>query len=753
MSLDARGDCASARGGWPSSGIAPQPLRIAAIGAGAAAVALHLRLMGIALEDRHATGAGRSFTLIRIGWACLAASLAAALGVALDAPFDGMAALFGIAADRRLAADLPCSASCSGSCRFWRRCIRARAGGCAPTPSSLTAQRPLAIHFACHLAALALARTGSDRRRQRAIRRPPGRWSVARRGGVRRAFLDRAEADVRPRRQGRVAASRIRRLIGIKGTLAAFAYCGTGMTRLGNGMNFQRQVSRALDEEHRANLDLLGRVEQAFARAPPSGGDARSRTRHGSPRRSRGTSSTTSGATSTSRSASSFRGSRRPGRATSRACSSEEHGAIREVAAELLPLARAAAAGRSTLPAGTALKRGALETGRAAGRAHPEGNDGAAADARRPARRGDRPRARVRLRGGLSGRRWQLEGTDDGSRCVATHRDPAAAARRPRRGGRDRRRHRGADAPRLLRAAARGRAARAEAARAVRGHRRQGPRRVHSRARAGRRVRPPRARAAARGDRRARRRQGPWCRRLPVRRACATTAAGTASPTCARTAAWNDHRMLRWIDAMGFTLAPNHVRRLRGGRRRVHAANATIAWRCPAARAPAHEIDYGGRPGNDFERLARDMRRRPRDGTRRPRRHRAHRPQHHRARPPGLHAAQAGRGDARLGDSRFADRAARRHDRRIPDGARRTSAISAAPSPWPSSTPSASIPDIAHRGVGPRAAVAALRQSRRAAHRARRDGRRAARPRVCSASSTTSDSRRRSACRSCGGSD
>ena len=32
-------------------------------------------------------------------------------------------------------------------------------------------------------------------------------------------------------------------------------------------MNFQRQVSQALDDEHRTNLDLLGRVEQAFARA------------------------------------------------------------------------------------------------------------------------------------------------------------------------------------------------------------------------------------------------------------------------------------------------------------------------------------------------------------------------------------------------------------------------------------------------------------------------------------------------------
>ena len=33
-------------------------------------------------------------------------------------------------------------------------------------------------------------------------------------------------------------------------------------------MEFQRQVSRALDDEHRANLDLLGRVEQALA--PPA---------------------------------------------------------------------------------------------------------------------------------------------------------------------------------------------------------------------------------------------------------------------------------------------------------------------------------------------------------------------------------------------------------------------------------------------------------------------------------------------------
>lgn len=36
-------------------------------------------------------------------------------------------------------------------------------------------------------------------------------------------------------------------------------------------MNYQRQVSHALDDEHRTNLDLLGKVEQAFARAPRTG--------------------------------------------------------------------------------------------------------------------------------------------------------------------------------------------------------------------------------------------------------------------------------------------------------------------------------------------------------------------------------------------------------------------------------------------------------------------------------------------------
>jgi ribosomal protein S18 acetylase RimI-like enzyme len=69
-------------------------------------------------------------------------------------------------------------------------------------------------------------------------------------------------------------------------------------------------------------------------------------------------------------------------------------------------------------------------------------------------------------------------------------------------------------------------------------------------------------------------------------------------------AAWNDHRMLRWIDAMGFTLAPNHVLdcAVGGGEYTPERDDPAGAEDEDAPR----EISYGGRQGNDFERLARD---------------------------------------------------------------------------------------------------------------------------------------------------
>lgn len=136
-------------------GIAEQPLRVAAIGAGSIAAALHLRLMWIALKSGMRREPGRAFILIRVAWACLIASLGAALGIVLDVPLGRIDLLFGILLIvgwlltfllgilQRIIPFLASMHAAPG-----RRL--------APTPSSLTAQRPLAIHFFCHLAALAL---------------------------------------------------------------------------------------------------------------------------------------------------------------------------------------------------------------------------------------------------------------------------------------------------------------------------------------------------------------------------------------------------------------------------------------------------------------------------------------------------------------------------------------------------------------------------------------------------------------------
>lgn len=71
------------------------------------------------------------------------------------------------------------------------------------------------------------------------------------------------------------------------------------------------------------------------------------------------------------------------------------------------------------------------------------------------------------------------------------------------------------------------------------------------------------------------------------------------------TAAWNDHTMLRWLDAMGFALAPNHVVdcAVAGGEYTPQRDDPVAT---PDGENPAPEINYGGRSGNDFERLARD---------------------------------------------------------------------------------------------------------------------------------------------------
>ena len=70
-------------------------------------------------------------------------------------------------------------------------------------------------------------------------------------------------------------------------------------------------------------------------------------------------------------------------------------------------------------------------------------------------------------------------------------------------------------------------------------------------------------------------------------------------------AAWNDHDMLRWFDAMGFTLAPDRWLECQvdGG---AYISGRDDAVGAPDGTGPGHEIDYGAPGDNDFEKLARD---------------------------------------------------------------------------------------------------------------------------------------------------
>jgi hypothetical protein len=140
-------------------GIATVPLRVAAVVSGAAAAAIHLVLMRRSLATGLRRELGLSFRLVRVAWAFLVASLAAGVAVALDAPVDGLLPLFvllvvggwlttflfGIL--QRIVPFLASMHAGKGAAGAGRR---------PPTPSALTAERPLAIHFACHLVALTL---------------------------------------------------------------------------------------------------------------------------------------------------------------------------------------------------------------------------------------------------------------------------------------------------------------------------------------------------------------------------------------------------------------------------------------------------------------------------------------------------------------------------------------------------------------------------------------------------------------------
>jgi hypothetical protein len=132
---------------------AAQALRVTAIAAGGAALAVHVALMTVALRRGMRRDLGRPFVLVRVGWGCLAASLLVALAMVLDWRVDRMPALFGVLLIGGLLSFL--LGMLSRIVPFLAA-MHAGTGRRPPMPSALTAQRPLDIHFACHLGALAL---------------------------------------------------------------------------------------------------------------------------------------------------------------------------------------------------------------------------------------------------------------------------------------------------------------------------------------------------------------------------------------------------------------------------------------------------------------------------------------------------------------------------------------------------------------------------------------------------------------------
>ena len=131
-------------------------------------------------------------------------------------------------------------------------------------------------------------------------------------------------------------------------------------TIIGREMTFLRETSRRLDAEHRENLDLFGRVEEAFARAPQgrvaadpglarlAGALARQLEQE-------------IGRHFDFEERELFPRLDAAGEGGIAALLAEEHAAIREVAAELLPRARSAAAGTLDAEGWQALQRGVLE--------------------------------------------------------------------------------------------------------------------------------------------------------------------------------------------------------------------------------------------------------------------------------------------------------------------------------------------------------------------------------------------------------
>jgi len=70
-------------------------------------------------------------------------------------------------------------------------------------------------------------------------------------------------------------------------------------------------------------------------------------------------------------------------------------------------------------------------------------------------------------------------------------------------------------------------------------------------------------------------------------------------------ASWRNAAMLRWLDAMGFEMAPAQIIECAVGEE-VRAAETDDEITLPTGQGPGHEIDFGAAESNDFERIASD---------------------------------------------------------------------------------------------------------------------------------------------------
>jgi hemerythrin-like domain-containing protein len=125
-------------------------------------------------------------------------------------------------------------------------------------------------------------------------------------------------------------------------------------------MSYQTQVSRVLDDEHRANLELLARVEHAFSRSPGAGDEVDTQLAQLAAAFGRYLAQDV-GRHFEFEEQELFPRMRDAGDGDMATLLVEEHDAIREVARELAPLAQAAAAGTLDAAGWRTLRSGALE--------------------------------------------------------------------------------------------------------------------------------------------------------------------------------------------------------------------------------------------------------------------------------------------------------------------------------------------------------------------------------------------------------